>query len=103
MKARFSIALVTALIALSNAAPVPSGAGSCRHTSAQNCFSLPAKLDFSSVPEISNEIVSGEPDVGHPQKSGIDPQPAAQPYTGPMIGVNSHVGAPTIGYYWSIQ
>lgn len=103
MNSRLSIAFVTALIALSGAASMPSNAGSCHHTNSQNCFNLPAKLDFSSVPDISSEIVGDEPNVQHPQKSVIDPQPAGQPYTGPMIGVNSRVGAPTIGYYWSIH
>jgi hypothetical protein len=103
MKPRLSIAPVAALIALWLAAPTPSDGGSCRHNGSHNCFKLPATLDFSSVPDISDAIVVAEPKVRSPAKPAIEPQPASQPYTGPMLGVSSHVGAPTVGYYWSIQ
>jgi hypothetical protein len=103
MKPRFSIALVIGLTAMRIADPASSDAGSCRHQDGRNCFKLPATLDFSSVPNISDDIVGDEPKVPAQQKRAIDPEPASEPYTGPMIGVNSRVGAPTVGYYWSIH
>jgi hypothetical protein len=60
-------------------------------------------LNFSSVPEISNDIVGNQPHARPRQKPPIDPQRAANPYTGPMIGVESRSGAPIVGYYWSIH
>jgi len=102
MKQRLSIALVAALIAPWIGGPGASDARSCRHDGSHNCFS-PAPLDFSSVPEISKEIVGSESNVRPPPAPAIDAKPAPKPYTGPMIGVNSRVGAPTAGYYWSIH
>ena len=103
MKPRLSVALVTAPLAAWIAIAVPSDARSCRHNSGHNCFRLPATLNFSSVPEISNDIVGNQPRARPQQKPPIDPQPAANPYTGPMIGVESRSGAPIVGYYWSIH
>ena len=102
MKPRLSVALVTAPLAVWIAVAVPSDAGSCRRNSGHNCFRLPATLNFSSVPEISNDIVGNQPHSRPRQEPSIDPQPAATPYTGPMIG-GSRVGVPTVGYYWSIN
>jgi hypothetical protein len=102
MKSRLSVALVSAFGAASIAAAVPSDAGSCRHNRSHNCFAPPAVLDFSSVPEITSDIVGEQPLTPARQKPAIDPQPAANPYTGPMIG-GSRVGTPTVGYYWSIN
>jgi len=102
MKSRLSVALVSAVGGVWIAAAVPSDAGSCRHNRSQNCFTQPAVLDFSSVPAISNAIVGNQPPSRPRQRPAIDPQPAADPYTGPMIG-GSRVGAPTVGYYWSIN
>jgi hypothetical protein len=104
MKPRLSIAFGTGVIGLWIVAPSASNGGSCSHNSnLHNCFQLPARLDFSSVPEVPNEIVGGEPNLRLPQTLKDDPRPASTPYTGPMIGVNSRVGGPTVGYYWSIQ
>jgi hypothetical protein len=103
MKPRLAIAFVTALMTSSSTFPVPSAARSCHRPSSHNCFRLPASLDFSSVPEISNAVVGDAPKLRAAPKPMIDPQPAARPYTGPMIGVDSRVGAPTVGYYWSIH
>jgi len=103
MKPRLSVALVTAVLAVWIALPGPSGAGSCRHNSSHTCFRLPATVDFSSVPDISNEIVGDQPQSRPRQKSVIDPPSAPNPYTGPMIGVDGRVRAPTVGYYWSIN
>jgi hypothetical protein len=102
MKPRLSVALVTALFVVWIAVAASSDAGSCRHNSGHNCFRLPATLDFSSVPDISNDIVGNQPHSRPRQRPPIDPQPAATPYTGPMIG-GSRVGVPTVGYYWSIN
>jgi hypothetical protein len=105
MKPRHSIAVATGLLAVWAAAPAAADAGPCRHKTAGNCLRMPATLDFSSVPDISKEVVGDEPKDRAPRKSAadVDPQPASEPYTGPMIGVNSRVGAPTVGYYWSIH
>jgi hypothetical protein len=94
---------VVALVALAVAPPVPSDAGSCRHKGARNCFDMPKKLDFSSVSDISKRIVADEPEVQAPLSPAGDRQPSAAPYTGPMIGVANHIGAPTVGYYWSLH
>jgi hypothetical protein len=99
MKPRLAIGLVAMLIAPT----APSDAASCRHQRAHDCFKLPATLDFSSVPEISNRIVADEPASRAQQDAPVDQQPETEPYTGPMIGVASHTGAPTVGYYWSIH
>ena len=103
MKPRPAVALATVLLAAWTAVPLRSDAGSCRHNRAHNCFRLPATLDFSSVPDISNDIVRDQPLSRPRQKPAIDPPAAAEPYTGPMIGVDSRVRAPTVGYYWSIH
>jgi hypothetical protein len=102
MKPRLSVALVTALFAVWIAAAVRSDAGSCRHERSHVCFKGPATLDFSSVSDISKDIVANQPHSPPRQKPAFDPQPAADPYTGPMIG-SSRVGVPTVGYYWSIH
>jgi hypothetical protein len=103
MKPRLSIAFGTGLIGLWMAAPPASDAGPCRHDKAHDCFQLPATLDFASAPDIANKIVSGEPDLRPPRGLEPDPPPGWQLYTGPMIGANSRVGAPTVGYYWPIH
>jgi hypothetical protein len=103
MKSRLSVALLTALAAMWIAAAVPSDAGSCRRHGARGCPKQPATLDFSSDPDVFNDIVGNQPHSRPPtHRAPIDPQPTASPYTGPMIG-RSHVGVPTVGYYWSIN
>jgi hypothetical protein len=101
MKPRLSIALLTALIAAWTALAAHSDAGSCRHNRSRDC-STRQMLDLSSVPEISNDV-AGHQRLSRPRQNPVvDPQPAANPYTGPMIG-RSPVGVPTVGYYWSIN
>jgi hypothetical protein len=103
MKPPRTMGLGAILIALAVIPPTASVAGSCRHVDLHNCFNLPATLDFSSVPDISSRIVGDEPDNRPAQHPLVEQQPAAEPYTGPMIGVVNHVGAPEVGYYWSIH
>jgi hypothetical protein len=107
MKSRLSIALVTALGATWIAVAVPSDAGPCRHGGAHECVKPPATLDFSSVPDISSEIAGNQSNPRPPRRPPVDLQPAADPYTGPMIGGSrlggNRVGVPTVGYYWSIN
>jgi hypothetical protein len=104
MKLALVIRLGAASIALAGIASTPpAGAASCRHQKAHNCFKLPATLDFSPVPEISTRIVGNEPNLRVPQDELLEQQPATKSYTGPMIGVVNHVGAPEVGYYWSIH
>lgn len=99
MKLCVSATLVAAAAVLATAGAAQ--AGSCAHKTGRNCFTLPPRIDFASVPDISNRIVAGEPNV-QPEKPNTDP-PASTPYTGPMIGVSKNARAPTIGYYWSIH
>lgn len=90
-------AFVTALAA------GPSFAGSCPHSKSRNCLQIPPTVDFSSVPNISDQIVGGETaPPPSPASSLADPQ-AGTPYTGPMVGVSTRARAPTVGYYWSIN
>jgi hypothetical protein len=103
MKLRLSIAVVSALSALWMAVPLASNAGPCRHKVSHDCFKLPPRLDFSSVPDITKKIVGDEPNVRQQRQFETDSQPASEPYTGPMVGVASQVRAPTVGYYWSIH
>ena len=74
----------------------------CAHSRARNCLNLPATLNFSSVPDVSNPVVDGAPSIREPQKPAAD-QSTSEPYSGPMIGVDKNVRAPTVGYYWSIH
>jgi hypothetical protein len=102
MKPRLLSALATALCTVWMAIAAPSDAGSCRHPRTHDCLKQPVTLDFSSVPEISNDIVGQQSPARPRQNPAIEPQPAANPYTGPMIG-RSPLGVPTVGYYWSIN
>jgi hypothetical protein len=77
-------------------------AGSCAHDKSRNCLDVPATVNFSSVPEISNQIVSQEKIQPGPLKNPTED--ASKPYTGPMIGTNPRPGrTPTVGYYWSLE
>jgi len=76
--------------------------GPCPRNKSQNCLEIPATINFNSVPEISNRIVSEEKIQAGPLK---DPtEDPSKPYTGPMIGTNPRPGrTPTVGYYWSLE
>jgi len=76
-------ALTVAVSAMSFITAV--NAGSCAPGSTQNCFNMPGRLDFSSVPVISQQIVSEEKtDSKQKQPTGEPPSPA--PYTARFSG-----------------
>jgi len=77
-------------------------AGPCPRGNSRNCLSFPAALDFSSVPTISEQIVTQEHPTLVPQKLTTDP-PATAPYTGPTFGRSLGTHAPTVGYQWSLE
>ena len=77
-------------------------AASCAAKTRHNCLNIPATVNFSSVPEISKEIVSEEPAAAKPTTRTLEAPPITT-YTGPTIGVSSMARAPTVGYYWSLE
>jgi hypothetical protein len=85
-------------------AAMPVDAGPCPRDKSRNCFDVPATINFSSVPEISNKIVSEEKIQQKPLKNPAQDPATSTPYTGPMIGTNPRPGrTPTVGYYWSLE
>lgn len=78
----------------------PSLAGSCRAKTHDNCFNVPNAIDFSAVPDISQQIVREEPVAEKPR---VLEAPPITTYTGPTVGVSSMAHTPTIGYYWSLE
>ena len=101
MSAWIAIALAVAITAMSPITAV--NAGSCTPGSTQNCFSIPATINFSSVPEISKQIVSEERTDQKPKQRTVEP-PALVPYTGPIFGASSRPGrTPIVGYSWSLE
>jgi len=63
-------------------------------------------VDLGVVPEISQQIVAGEPSGPPPKATPFD-APAA-PYTGPTLGPTTGAGgavrrAPMVGYHWSLD
>ena len=101
MSAWIATALTVAITAMSAITAV--NAGSCPPGSTHNCFDLPERIDFSSVPEISKQIVSDD-NTGQKQKQPTgEPSPPAS-YTGPIFGVSPRPGRmPVIGYSWSLE
>lgn len=94
----------TALI-LAIAAALPLGAAdarSCTSKSHRNCLTMPAAINFSSVSDISKQIVSEEPAAAKPTTRTLEAPPITT-YTGPTLEVNSMARAPTVGYYWSLE
>jgi hypothetical protein len=77
-------------------------AASCATKTRHNCLNIPATVNFSSVPEISKEIVSEEPAAAKPTTRTLEAPPITN-YTGPTIGVSPMARAPTVGYYWSLE
>jgi hypothetical protein len=100
MKVRVPASLAFALSVVLAATAVD--AGPCARDKSRNCFDLPATINFSSVPEISNQIVGEEKINQQPLKN--PDSSTSTPYTGPMIGTNPRPGrTPTVGYYWSLD
>src|SRR6516165_9995312 len=101
MKVCISATLAFALSAVCAATAVD--AGPCARDKSTNCFDLPATINFSSVSEISKQIVSEEKIKPPPLKNPGEGS-TSTPYTGPMIGTNPRPGrTPTVGYYWSLE
>lgn len=84
------------------AASSPADAASCGAKKNHDCFDTPATVNFSSVRDISQQIVSTEPEAAKPKKSVVEAPPITT-YTGPTVGVDSMIHAPTVGYYWSLE
>ena len=100
MRAWVSTTLIFALSAAWAAAAAK--AEPCSLDKSRDCLNLKATLNFSSVPEISKQIVNQE--KLPPQKNPAQTEPAAAPYTGPIIGVSPLRGRlPTVGFSWSLD
>jgi hypothetical protein len=97
------IATTIAVAAIAMSAITAVNAGSCGPGGTRNCFNLPTTIDFSSVSEISKQIVSEEK-TGQKQKQPTGEPPAAAPYTGPIFGASPRPGrTPVVGYSWSLE
>jgi hypothetical protein len=78
-------------------------AGPCASGSSPTGFDLRGNINFSSVPEISKQIVSEEPLDQKQQPLTINP-PAPTPYRGPTLGASPRPGrTPIVGYDWSLE
>ena len=89
MSAWIATALAVAITAISPITVV--NAGSCAPGSTPNCFNIPATIDFSSVPEISKQIV-GEAKSGERQPQSTVEPPASAPLYRPNIWGKSATG-----------
>src|SRR6202043_375780 len=89
MSAWIAPALAVAIGAMSAITSV--NAGSCGPGSTPSWFNIPTSIDFSSVPEISKQIVSEEK-PGQKQKQPTGEPPVAAPYTGPIFGASPRPG-----------
>jgi hypothetical protein len=94
----FALAMTIAAVAAATTAE----AASCRIKKNNNCFDAPATVNFSTVPQISEQIVSDEPAAEKPKTSVVEAPPITT-YTGPLVGLSSMAHAPTVGYYWSLE
>ena len=100
MSAWIPTALAIAITAVTSA--TAAAGGPCSRENSRNCLNFPAVLNFSSVPSISEQIVTEEHTDPRQQKLTTDP-PAAAPYTGPTFGTSLGRRAPTVGYQWSLE
>ncbi len=100
MSAWIPTALAIAITAVTSA--TAAGGGPCSRENSRNCLNFPAVLNFTSVPTISEQIVTEEHTDPKQQKLTIDP-PGAAPYTGPTFGTSLGRRAPTVGYQWSLE
>jgi hypothetical protein len=102
MSAWIATALTIAVSAMSAITAV--NAGSCAPGTTQNCLHVPGKLDFSEVPVISQQIVSGEKKTTQKPKEQASEPSALAPYTGPIFGASPRPGrTPVVGYSWSLE
>lgn len=96
---------ILAAISLAISASTTAGtadAASCGPKPSRHCFAAPAALNFSSVPDISKQIVSSERTTEKPVTQTLEAAPITT-YTGPTVGVSTMARAPTVGYYWSLE
>ena len=101
MKLVVLIALAIAITAAAVASSVE--AASCTAKKHHNCLNMPATINFSSVPDISKEIVNDEPAAAKPMTRTVEAPPITT-YTGPMVGAAPNLArAPMVGYYWSLE
>jgi hypothetical protein len=101
MKLVVLIALTVAITAALAASGVD--AASCTTKKHYNCLNVPATVNFSSVPDISKEIVNDEPAAAKPATRTLEAPPITT-YTGPMVGAAPNLArAPMVGYYWSLE
>jgi hypothetical protein len=97
------IATAFAVAITAGSAITAANAGPCGPGSTRDCFNIPARIDFSSVPEISKRIATDEK-TGQKQKQAASEPSAPAPYTGPTFGASSRPGrTPLIGYSWSLE
>jgi hypothetical protein len=92
-----AVTLVSAVLAASR-----GDAASCSTKSHRNCLKLPTTVNFSSVPDITKEIVAAEPAAAKPNTRTLEAPPITT-YTGPTAGYSSMARVPTVGYYWSLE
>jgi hypothetical protein len=96
--------IATALAVAFGMSAIPAvNAGPCVPERKHDCFNIPVRIDFSSVPEISKQIATDEKTVQkRKQPTGELPTPA--PYTGPIFGASPRPGrTPVVGYSWSLE
>jgi hypothetical protein len=98
---RWIFAAATLAVAASSAAAT-ADAASCGPRTSRKCLDAPSTINFGSVSDISKQIVSEEPGVAKPSTQTLEAPPITT-YTGPTVGVNTMVRAPTVGYYWSLE
>ena len=101
MRLQVSTALAFAVCANLLAAGA-ADAASCNAKKHHDCLSMPGTVSFSTVPDISRQIVGDEPSAKKPPSSTLEAAPITT-YTGPTVGINSMARAPTVGYYWSLE
>jgi hypothetical protein len=99
---RFVVVIAVTLFATAASAASVVDAASCGAKKHHNCLNIPATVNFSSVPDISKEIVNEEPVASKPTTRTVEAPPITT-YTGPTIGVSSMARTPTLGYYWSLE
>ncbi len=99
---KFWVLTAAILIVSAASAAGTADAASCGTKRHGNCLSLPATVNFSSVPDISKQIVSEEPAAEKPNTRTLEAPPITT-YTGPTAGFSSMARAPVVGYYWSLE